>query len=340
MARSMQASPGLPKCAFRRASEIPSKVWPSPPRRTPRRSMPAASSRMRFIPQPQRHGLRFCRATRPRPSIATLAFSRYSRTPTEKGVAMNPRSFLTRSLAALALCGLLFATAAGCREHEVHAASVVRGLDAAETPTGLAARGKLIFDQTPRFAQPWVGNRLACSDCHLRSGTADYAAPMIDLSGMFPAFNKRAGHVISLRNRIQECFSRSEAGSPLPENSPQMQALVAYVNWLSRNGAKGKAYKARGLVKLPLLHGDPARGQTIYAARCAGCHGADGAGVPPILPAVWGDGSYNDGSGMNNSQKMAAFVFHNMPQNAPGTLTVQEAYDVSAFIHTMPRQQF
>lgn len=253
---------------------------------------------------------------------------------------MNLPGFLLLRLTALALAGLLLGTVAGCRGRQVHAASAMPGPDAAQAPTGLAARGKLIFDQTPRFAQPWVGNRLACSDCHLRSGTADYAAPMTDLSGLFPMFNKRAGHVITLANRIQECFTRSEAGKPLPEDSPQMQALVAYIDWLSRDGVKGKAYKGRGLGKLPLLHGDPVRGQTIYAGRCAGCHGADGAGVPPILPAVWGDNSYNDGAGMNKPQKMAAFVFRNMPQNAPGTLTPQEAYDVAAYIHTEPRSKF
>lgn len=253
---------------------------------------------------------------------------------------MNGPVFLRRRLAALALAAMLLGTAAGCGGHKVHAASAPPSLNTATVPSGFAARGKLLFDQTPRFAQPWVGNRLACSDCHLESGTADYAAPMIDLSGLFPMFNKRAGHVISLKERIQECFTRSEAGTPLPADSPQMQALVAYIGWLSRDGVKGQAYKGRGLVKLPLLQGDPARGQNVYAARCAGCHGADGAGVPPILPAVWGNNSYNDGAGMNKTQKMAAFVFHNMPQNAPGTLTAQEAYDVAAYIRTKPRPKF
>ena len=60
------------------------------------------------------------------------------------------------------------------------------------------------------------------------------------------------------------------------------------------------------------------------------------AGVLPILSAVWGDNFYNDGAGMNKPQKMAASVFHNMPQNAPGTLTAQEAYDVSAYIYRKP----
>jgi thiosulfate dehydrogenase len=204
----------------------------------------------------------------------------------------------------------------------------------------LIHQGEMIFDETPKYAGSYVGNKLACSDCHIQSGTAAYAAPMIDLAGLFPMFNKRAGHTISLQNRIQECFSRSEAGSPLPEDSEKMKALVAYVDSLSQGGVKGKPYKGRGFVKLPLLTADPVSGKAVYASQCAACHGVDGAGVPPVLPALWGADSYNDGAGMNNPAKMAAFVSHNMPQNHPGTLTAQQAWDVSAYIHAMPRPKF
>lgn len=204
----------------------------------------------------------------------------------------------------------------------------------------LVNQGKLIFDETPKYAGSYVGNKLACSDCHIQSGTAPYAAPMTGLAYLFPMFNKRAGHVISLQNRIQECFARSEAGRPLPEDSQQMKALVAYIDWLSRDEIRKKPYEGRGLVKLSPLTGRPVSGKTVYLSQCAGCHGIDGAGVPPVLPAVWGRDSYNDGAGMNNRDKMAAFVMHNMPQNHPGTLTAQQAYDVSAYIHTMPRPKF
>jgi thiosulfate dehydrogenase len=204
----------------------------------------------------------------------------------------------------------------------------------------LVRRGKLIFDQTPRYAGAYVGNKLACADCHIDSGKAAYSAPMVDLANLFPMFNKRAGRVISIQERFQECFTRSENGRPLPDDSTEMQALTAYVNWLSRDGVKGKPYKGRGLVKLPVLTGHPDRGKTIYAAQCAGCHGTNGAGVPPVLPPVWGPDSFNDGAGMNNPEKMAGFLIHNMPQNHPGTLNPQDAFDVAAFVHTMPRPRF
>ena len=245
---------------------------------------------------------------------------------------------LLLSLAFVLLC---FGVA-GCGEHSAHAASAghENSINSALQPPALAVRGKLIFDETPKYAPAYVGNKLACNDCHIQSGTAAYAAPMIDLAGLFPMFNKRAGHVISLENRIQECFARSEAGSPPATSSSEVQALVAYINWLSRDGVKGKAWPGRGLVKIPALKGDPVAGKAVYAAQCAGCHGADGVGVPPVLPAVWGNDSFNDGAGMSQPAKMAAFVLHNMPQNHPGTLSPQQAWDVSAYIHTMPRPKF
>ena len=215
---------------------------------------------------------------------------------------------------------------------------------AAEMPTGSTGDqirlGKLIFDETPKYAGAYVGNKLACSDCHIQSGTAAHAAPMIDMANIFPMFNKRAARVISMQERFQECFTRSENGRPLPEDGEEIKALTAYVNWLSRDGKKGQAYKGRGFVKLAHLNGDPIHGKTVYASQCAACHGADGSGVPPVLPPVWGPDSYNDGAGMNNVQKMAAFLIHNMPQNHPGTLDPQDAFDVAAFVHSMPRPKF
>ena len=63
-------------------------------------------------------------------------------------------------------------------------------------------------------------------------------------------YSERAGRVISIEDCIEECFTRSENGRPLPPHSRKMQALVAYIKPLSRTEVRGKPYKARGLVKL------------------------------------------------------------------------------------------
>ena len=70
------------------------------------------------------------------------------------------------------------------------------------------------------------------------------------------------------------------------------------------------------------------------------CHGADGAGIPSAFPPLWGKNSYNDGAGMAKPAKMARFVFHTMPQTNPGSLTPQQAYDVSAYVYSQPRPKF
>ncbi len=133
---------------------------------------------------------------------------------------------------------------------------------------------------------------------------------------------------------------RSENGRPLPDDSPEMKGLVDYINWLSQPRKGTKPFVGRGLVDLPILKPDPARGRAVYASQCAGCHGEGGAGKPPLFPAVWGDASFNDGAGMNGISKMAAFVQHNMPQNRVGILSPQDAFDVSAYIHGQPRPVF
>ena len=201
----------------------------------------------------------------------------------------------------------------------------------------LIHQGKLIFDYTPQYAAQWTGNTLTCTDCHRLSGTADYASPMIDVAGLFPMFSKRAGHVITLQNRIQECFVRSENGKPLPTNSPEMKALVAYINSLWTNGVKNKPYKYRGLEPIPALTGNPTRGKLLYTTHCAACHQANGEGLPDAYPPVWGPNSYNDGAGMFNNANFAAWVQHNMPLQDPGILTPQQAWDVAAYVNSQPR---
>jgi thiosulfate dehydrogenase len=210
----------------------------------------------------------------------------------------------------------------------------------ADDQSPLVRQGRQIFDETPRYAPSYTGAKVSCGDCHVNSGTEPYAAPMVDLAGQFPMYSKRAGRMISLQERIQECFLRSENGRPLPSGAPEMEALVAYINWLSRNDEKGEPYKGRGLVKLAALTGNAARGKQEYASQCAACHGEEGAGFPPALPPVWGPASYNDGAGIDRPENMAAFLFHNMPKNHPGALTAQQSFDIAVFLHTKPRPRF
>jgi thiosulfate dehydrogenase len=204
----------------------------------------------------------------------------------------------------------------------------------------LAALGKRIFHDTPNEAKLYVGAHLACSSCHLNDGTTPYAAPMTGIAPLFPEFSARAKRMISLRDRIDECFIRSENGRPLPENGKEMTALVAYIESLSPQNDGDRESRGRGLVKLPALSGSPQRGAAIYAAQCAACHGSEGTGVGSTMPPLWGSQSFNDGAGMYRTENMAAFVVKNMPPASPRSLTPQQAFDVASYIHSKPRPKY
>jgi thiosulfate dehydrogenase len=209
-------------------------------------------------------------------------------------------------------------------------------------PRGESIRlGFHIFQETPRYAAKYVGNQISCGNCHIQVGTMTNALPLVGAPSWFPHFSQRAQRMITLQDRIQECMTRSESGAPLPEDGPEMRALLDFFAWLSESHPAEHPAPVRGLPALPEnLQADLTRGEKIFTDKCAGCHGADGAGVPPILPPLWGPGAYNDGAGMNQPAKMAAFIVNNMPQNKPGTLTPQEAFDVASYIASKPHSPY
>ena len=200
--------------------------------------------------------------------------------------------------------------------------------------------GMRIFMETPKYAAAYIGDQLSCSNCHLQGGTMSYAIALVGVPKWFPMFSERAKRNVSLEDRIQECVTRSENGTPLPHGGPEMTALISYMDWISREAESRNESAVRGLAILPGLEGDPVRGAKIYKEQCSVCHGEDGAGVSGILPALWGPSAYNSGAGMNQIKKMAAFVLRNMPQSSPGTLTSQQAFDVSAYVASKPHSPY
>lgn len=210
-----------------------------------------------------------------------------------------------------------------------------------EGPLGDSIRlGRNVFNDTPTYAAKYVGNKMSCTHCHVSGGTVAGGIPIVGVPGMFPQYREREKEVVTFEERIEQCFQRSEFGHRVPNSSPEMVGLVAYAQWLSHDQVTGQPFPGRGLVKVPELNGDPERGSQIYAKQCALCHGPEGAGNPPSIPAVWGPDAYSDGAGMHDISKMAAFVQHNMPQTKPASLTPQQAFDVAAYIHTKPHEIF
>jgi thiosulfate dehydrogenase len=207
--------------------------------------------------------------------------------------------------------------------------------------------GPEVSDPSKRFA----GNNLACGDCHLDAGTKKFGLPIFGIYNEFPKYSARLGAEITIEQRVNACMTRSMNGRAMPSDAPAMQALVAYIKFLSSGVPPDQRLSGLGAGKIPELDraADPTRGRTIYVAKCEGCHNTDGSGIRRSLPMtdlgyieppLWGPDSFNDGAGMDRLISAANFVHSNMPQGADYSnpvLATADAWDVAAFVVSQPR---
>jgi thiosulfate dehydrogenase len=186
---------------------------------------------------------------------------------------------------------------------------------------------------------------LSCTSCHLQGARTPNAAPWVGLWGVYPEYEARSGRVITLADRINECFRRSMNGKPLPLDSVAMRGLLSFIWWLSKDVPTGVSVTGRGFKSVEAPRpADPVKGRTLYVEKCAACHGASGqgltgAGGQMVFPALWGSRSFNIGAGMARLDTAAAFVKAKMPLGGV-TLTDQEAYDVAAYFTVQPRPDY
>ncbi len=198
-------------------------------------------------------------------------------------------------------------------------------------------RGLALVTQTRDSLKAYVGGNLNCTSCHLDEGRRGNAAPLAGVFARFPKFLDRSGAVVPIEDRVNYCFTRSLAGSRLPTDSREMQDIVAYLAFISRGVPNGEHIHNEGLAKMPALAGDSSRGRPLFTDNCARCHGPDGAGMAPAFPALWGPKSFSIGASMARQERAASFIKHNMPYDRPGSLTDQQAFDIAAFVTSMPR---
>jgi len=200
----------------------------------------------------------------------------------------------------------------------------------------------------PKSSKPFAGNNLDCNSCHLDGGTKPFAAPFVTVPSQFPQFRGRENKEGTLYERINGCMQRSMNGRPLPEDSKELEAMVAYMEWLSFDKPRGN--KVRGNKFLPIEYPDRQvdlkRGEEVYTMHCASCHGFDGQGERNIesytylYPPLWGPDSYNHGAGMHRVLTAAQFIKGNMPLGTTADeplLSDEEAYDVAGYINSFTR---
>jgi len=223
-----------------------------------------------------------------------------------------------------------------------------------------------LHTDTHPLTKDLVGNKLNCASCHLKGsdgkpGTADGLTSWLDTGSAFPAWSKREKSVQTLQDRSNNCFMRSMNGKRLPVDSKASIAIAAYITWLSegkpvhmdRKGPWGttnmklwptgiKHFKP--IVK-KATHANYVNGKKIYESKCAMCHGINGAGIG-TFPPLWGKNSkgewlsYNTGAGMSKLPKGSTWIKLKMPLGQGGSLTDQEAVDVTIYVNAQERADF
>ena len=193
-----------------------------------------------------------------------------------------------------------------------------------------------------------ISNGLNCQNCHLQAGTVPLGNNYSAAKSTYPKVRGRSGKSEDIQMRINGCFQRSLNGEILANDSKEMIAMVAYMDWLGKDVPKGEKPKGAGLYEVPLLEraADPIKGKTIYERECVACHMIDGQGVMKpdgssyIYPPLWGEHSYNQGAGLFRMSRFAGYVKANMPFGATyesPILSDEEAWDVAAYVNSLDR---
>jgi thiosulfate dehydrogenase len=198
----------------------------------------------------------------------------------------------------------------------------------------LVARGHALLaathDSLPRYARA----NMRCFSCHLDDGQRTGAMPLRGAYARLPAYQPRAGRVITIEDRVDNCFTRSLAGSPLPAGGRDMAAIVAYLRTLTAPARDPSAARGEPAANVAFA-GNAERGRGEYARHCARCHGGDGNGA--TAPPLWGARSFGIGASLARVGRIAPFIRRNMPYDSAGTLDSATAADIAAYIVSKPR---
>ena len=226
-----------------------------------------------------------------------------------------------------------------------------------------AAKGKELIHSTYKYlgaesgqraanGRPFVGNKLACANCHMADGTQPHASPFVVVAQKYAPpgiFNARSNILLDVPNRVNTCMERSLAGESLPRESQAMKDIVAYIDFLGTGLQPGYTFKqVKGqefpAVALLTRAADPERGKTIYRERCSTCHQNSGHGIwldeqkRFLIPSLWGNESFGLMSGMGRLATAATMIWGTMPRdkvnvmNSSTRMPQEDAWDVAAYL--------
>lgn len=204
--------------------------------------------------------------------------------------------------------------------------------------------GYKIFTQTQKYAPRYAGRGMVCSNCHLNAGRKPNAIPLWGAAGMYPGYRFSSDKNDTLEDRMDDCFRNSMNGIAPAPDSPEMRALLAYANFVSKGVPIGVSMPGRSFPDIDYTgyEASPLRGHDIFKEKCAACHGKDGQGARRKdgsyrYPPLWGFNSYNKGASLYKQRKLARFIHANMPLGQGFTLTEQQAWDLASFVNMHER---
>ncbi|NOX25271.1 MAG: c-type cytochrome [Deltaproteobacteria bacterium] len=210
---------------------------------------------------------------------------------------------------------------------------------------------KLVMEtNTQPLTKAYVGNDLKCTSCHLEGGKKpNRGSTFIGTAANFPAKGPREKTILTLQDRILNCFMRSMGGTRPPVGSKPAIAMTAYITWLSKGlplsmlpdkpvSLFNRPFPNKA-IKPFVKKADLKKGAALYKKRCVVCHGSNGQGDGDENPPLWGSRSYNKGAGLANNLKLATWLQYNMPLGDEN-LTNREAADIARFVNSHKRIGF
>ena len=200
----------------------------------------------------------------------------------------------------------------------------------------------------PKGSVAKLTNGMNCQNCHLNAGTQPWGNNYAAVTSTYPKYRGRSGSMEDVYKRVTDCFERSLNGTAPAKGTKEMEAIVAYINFVGSNVKKDEKPKGTGIYELAFLDraASPENGKKLYETKCVSCHQSDGAGVMAAdgksytYPPLWGKNSYNHGAGLYRLSRFAGYIKANMPQGATylqPQLTDEEAWDIAAYVNNMPR---
>lgn len=204
-------------------------------------------------------------------------------------------------------------------------------------------RGYKLLLYTDTLLNENVGAHLTCANCHFNAGITTGGnlggISLVAVTTQYPKYKEETKEIETLTERINQCFSRSMNGSALHEDSEAMKDILTFLSYISTDYPVYGKTPWLGVKTLRSNYiGNPARGEKLFATKCATCHGASGQGKNSAsdgqgtnIPPVMGNKTFSKDAGMSNKGIFASFIYHNMPYNNP-SLSEEEAIDIAAFV--------